>query len=113
MEKIDQIEMLKNVQTKIAQDFGMQRLLQPVDLTDEEMANRCKHQLFDALKQEVSSRLSSLDALFNASVVLQDNDLSVEIARFLDDISSELNEFITSISSFDDEDEEGGDSEIS
>lgn len=113
MEKIDQIEMLKNVQSRIAKDFGMQRLLQPVDLLEDEMEKRCKYQLFDALKKEVSSRLSSLDALFNASVILEEDALSLKIVKCLDGLSSVLQDTIDYVSSYDSEDEEGGDNEIS
>lgn len=116
MEKIEQIEQLKNVQAKIAQDFGLQRLMQAPELSKKDMSDRMKHQIFDALKQEVSSHLTSIDALFNATIVLCEESLSIEIARFLDQLSSELHDFVESVASYYDvaeDEEEGGDDEIS
>lgn len=116
MEKIDQIEQLKHVQSKVAQEFGLQRLMKAPELSEKQMSDRSKHQIFEALKQEVSAHLSSIDALFNATVVLNEDYLSVEIARFLDNLSSELHDFVDSVASYYDaaEDEEkGGEDEIS
>ena len=107
MDKMDKIQDARVLQEEVARSLKLERFLVTPAPSQEDLSSRCRDWLFGQLKNELSSRLATLEAIFVASNVMEDVDVIKDLVLFLSDVSSECQAFIEQYASFDDG-EEGG-----
>lgn len=105
MEKMEQIEKAKNFQNELAASLALQRFLETPDFDQDEMQRRIKTWLWEQLKNEISSRLSSVDAIVNCMIIMSEDDELRAIFSELNSLSSDLEILIGDFKNFD---EKGG-----
>ena len=107
MEKMEQIESAKNLQNELAAALKLQRFLEVPDFDPSEMSRRILSWLWEQLKNEISSRLSSVDAIVNCMIIMDEKEELKELFSELNSFSDDLGFLINDFKNFTD-DEKGG-----
>ena len=106
MEKIEQIEKTRSIHAELAEKYHLQRYLTPPNPDDDFYVRKCRTWFWEQLKAEVSSRLSSMDAIFVTMNEFDEEELIQAIIDDMNGISEDLQSYIEDYKSTDDE--EGG-----
>lgn len=96
MDKMDQLQDLKQQQQDMAVALHLQRFLEQPPMTEEQTRQNLRGWFFDSLKREVSSRLAVLEAYFTSANAFDDQEMCEDILGYLRDTSDELREYLDS-----------------
>jgi hypothetical protein len=97
MDKMDQLQDLKQMQQDMAAALRLQRFLEQSTMTQKQSLENLREWFFNCLKREVSSRLAEVEAIFTSANVFEDVEMCNDILGYLRDTSDELHEYLNSL----------------
>lgn len=97
MAKIDQMELAQQVQKDVIKNFGVEDCFSNPELMEPEIYEKTLSFVLEQKKKRLSQKLSTIDALANASIILGDDDLFRDVLKTIDDCVSVVQSSLDSI----------------